>query len=56
VLFFKQGKFYEAFHMDADVLVRELGMIYMKVRACGCLFVCFLVCVYECVGGYVSWA
>lgn len=30
VLFFKMGKFYETFHMDADVCVRELGLIYMK--------------------------
>jgi hypothetical protein len=30
VLFFKQGKFYETFHMDTDTCVRELGLIYMK--------------------------
>eukprot|EP01138_Halocafeteria_seosinensis_P012515 gb/GECG01012788.1/.p1 GENE.gb/GECG01012788.1/~~gb/GECG01012788.1/.p1 ORF type:complete len:1600 (+),score=274.54 gb/GECG01012788.1/:1-4800(+) len=30
LLCFKQGKFYELFHMDADVLVRELDCIYMK--------------------------
>ena len=30
VLCFKVGKFYELFHMDADVGVRELGLIYMK--------------------------
>ena len=31
VLFFKMGKFYELFHMDADIAVKELGVIYMKV-------------------------
>lgn len=30
ILFFKVGKFYEIFHMDADVAVRELDLIYMK--------------------------
>lgn len=30
VLFFKMGKFYELFHMDADVGVKELNLIYMK--------------------------
>ncbi|XP_048728354.2 DNA mismatch repair protein Msh6-like isoform X2 [Ostrea edulis] len=30
VLFFKMGKFYELFHMDAAVGVNELGLIYMK--------------------------
>ncbi|TYZ58124.1 hypothetical protein PybrP1_011678 [[Pythium] brassicae (nom. inval.)] len=30
VLFFKVGKFYELFHMDADVGFKELGLIYMK--------------------------
>ncbi|CAM9425822.1 unnamed protein product [Phaeothamnion confervicola] len=30
VLFFKVGKFYELFHMDADVGVRELELTYMK--------------------------
>ena len=30
VLFFKMGKFYELFHMDADVGVAELNIIYMK--------------------------
>ena len=30
VLFFKVGKFYELFHMDADVGMRELDLIYMK--------------------------
>lgn len=30
VLFFRQGKFYELFHMDADVCVKELGLTYMK--------------------------
>lgn len=30
VLFFKVGKFYELFHMDADIGVAELDLIYMK--------------------------
>ncbi|KAL3892164.1 hypothetical protein ACJMK2_004398 [Sinanodonta woodiana] len=30
ILFFKMGKFYELFNMDAVVAVRELGLIYMK--------------------------
>ena len=30
ILFFKMGKFYELFHMDADVGVAELNIIYMK--------------------------
>lgn len=30
VIFFKVGKFYELYHMDADVGVRELGFTYMK--------------------------
>jgi hypothetical protein len=30
VLFFKVGKFYELFHMDADVGFAELDLIYMK--------------------------
>jgi len=30
ILCFKMGKFYEAYHMDADVIVRELDCIYMK--------------------------
>ncbi|XP_067666471.1 DNA mismatch repair protein Msh6-like [Haliotis asinina] len=30
VLFFKMGKFYELFHMDAVIGVSELGLIYMK--------------------------
>ena len=30
VLFFKMGKFYELFHMDADVGVTELNLVYMK--------------------------
>ena len=30
VLFFKVGKFYELFHMDADVGMKELDLIYMK--------------------------
>lgn len=31
VLFFKVGKFYELYHMDAAVGVNELGFTYMKV-------------------------
>ncbi|XP_064652331.1 DNA mismatch repair protein Msh6-like [Lineus longissimus] len=30
VLFFKVGKFYELYHMDAVTAVNELGLIYMK--------------------------
>lgn len=30
ILFFKVGKFYELYHMDADIGVRELGFTYMK--------------------------
>ena len=30
ILFFKMGKFYELFHMDADVGVAELNLIYMR--------------------------
>lgn len=30
ILFFKVGKFYELYHMDADVGVSELGFTYMK--------------------------
>jgi DNA mismatch repair protein MSH6 len=30
VLFFKVGKFYELFHLDADVGYKELDLIYMK--------------------------
>ena len=30
VLFFKMGKFYELFHMDADTGVKELNVVYMK--------------------------
>jgi DNA mismatch repair ATPase MutS len=26
------GKFYEIFHMDADIATKELDVIYMKVR------------------------
>ena len=32
VLFFKMGKFYELFHMDAVLGVQELGLIMMKVK------------------------
>lgn len=30
VVFFKVGKFYELYHMDADVGVKELGFTYMR--------------------------
>ncbi|XP_072027536.1 DNA mismatch repair protein Msh6-like [Amphiura filiformis] len=30
VLFFKMGKFYELYHMDAEIAVKELGLIFMK--------------------------
>ncbi|XP_055906922.1 probable DNA mismatch repair protein Msh6 [Eupeodes corollae] len=30
VLFFKVGKFYEFYHMDADVTINELGFSYMR--------------------------
>lgn len=30
VLFFKVGKFYELYHMDAEVGVNELGFTYMR--------------------------
>lgn len=30
ILFFKVGKFYELYHMDAVVGVTELGLVYMK--------------------------
>lgn len=33
VLFFKVGKFYELYHMDAVVGVQQLGFTYMKVNA-----------------------
>ena len=32
VLFFKMGKFYELFHMDAVLGVEKLGLVYMKHR------------------------
>lgn len=31
VLFFKVGKFYELYHMDAVIGVENLGLTYMKV-------------------------
>jgi DNA mismatch repair ATPase MutS len=31
VLFFKVGKFYELYHMDAVTGVNELGLQYMRV-------------------------
>jgi DNA mismatch repair protein MSH6 len=38
VLFFKVGKFYELFHMDADVGVKELDCVYMKGKKAHCGF------------------
>ena len=38
ILFFKVGKFYELYHMDAEVAVRELGLIYMKGTFAHCGF------------------
>ena len=32
VLLFKVGKFYEMYHMDAEIGVRNLGFSFMKVR------------------------
>jgi hypothetical protein len=43
------GKFYEIFHMDADVAVKELELIYMKARAFSlCICVCVCVCLSVC--------
>ena len=30
ILFFKMGKFYELYNMDADVGVQELNLVYMR--------------------------
>lgn len=30
VLLMKVGKFYETYHMDADIMVKELDLVYMK--------------------------
>ena len=30
ILFFKMGKFYELYNMDADIGVSELNLVYMK--------------------------
>ena len=38
LLFFKIGKFYEMYHMDADVGVREGGLVYMKGEQAHCGF------------------
>jgi DNA mismatch repair protein MSH6 len=32
ILFFKVGKFYEFYHMDAVTVAQELRILYMKVR------------------------
>ena len=36
---FQVGKFYEFYHMDADVGVKELGLLYMKVWDIWLLFI-----------------
>lgn len=38
ILFFKVGKFYELYHMDATVGVKELGLIYMRGKFAHCGF------------------
>ncbi|GFS42056.1 DNA mismatch repair protein Msh6 [Nephila pilipes] len=38
ILFFKVGKFYELFHMDAVIGVKELGLVYMKGEYAHCGF------------------
>ncbi len=38
VLFYKVGKFYECYHMDADVVVRVCGVLYMKGDFAHCGF------------------
>ena len=42
VLFFKMGKFYELFHMDVDLGVQELNLVYMKVSLV-CIFLSYYV-------------
>jgi DNA mismatch repair ATPase MutS len=39
VLFFKVGKFYELYHMDAVTGVNELGLQYMKVSIFSAVFI-----------------
>jgi len=34
ILFFKVGKFYEFYHMDAVIAAQELGILYMRVSVC----------------------
>lgn len=34
VFFFKIGKFYELYHMDAVIGVNELSLTYMRVSSC----------------------
>ncbi|XP_065063209.1 DNA mismatch repair protein Msh6-like [Rhopilema esculentum] len=38
ILFFKLGKFYELYHMDAVVGVKELGLLFMRGKAAHCGF------------------
>ncbi|CAH8574556.1 unnamed protein product [Schistosoma curassoni] len=38
ILFFKVGKFYEMYHMDAMIGVKELGLVFMKGNFAHCGF------------------
>lgn len=38
ILFFKMGKFYELFHMDATLAVKECGLLLMKKDIAHCGF------------------
>lgn len=38
VLFFKVGKFYELYHMDSDIAVKELNLLHMKGKTSHCGF------------------
>ena len=38
ILFFKMGKFYELFHMDAVTAVERCGLLYMKKEIAHCGF------------------
>lgn len=39
ILFFKVGKFYELYHMDAVTGANELNLLYMKVSIRLCIVV-----------------
>ena len=43
ILFFKLGKFYELFHMDADVGVQELNLSYMGTYKVGFLCAFYII-------------